>query len=133
MFKLTLLTPDKKIVVDQEIEDVTVPAFRGELNILPGHAPLITTLSTGIMRWRSKGESEQRSIIVSWGYCQITPTGVDVLADVVDLPEDVNPEDAKATLAEGEKRLLESLDDDQWEQVQRDIARARAHLDVVRS
>ena len=133
MFKLTLLTPDKKIVVDQEIEDVTVPAYRGELNILPGHAPLITTLSTGIMRWRLKGESDPRSIIVSWGYCQITPTGVDVLADTVDLPEDVNPEEAKATLTEGEKRLLESLDDDQWDQVQRDIARARAHLDVVRT
>jgi F-type H+-transporting ATPase subunit epsilon len=133
MFKLTLLTPDKKVFVDQEIEDVTVPAYRGELNILPGHAPLITTLSTGIMRWRLKGESEYRSIIVSWGYCQITPTGVDVLADMVDTPEDIDVENAKSTIDQNEKRLLESLDEDQWDEAQREIARARAHLDVVRS
>ncbi len=133
MFKLTLLTPDKKVFVDQEIEDVTVPAFRGELNILPGHAPLITTLSTGIMRWRLRGESEYRSIIVSWGYCQITPTGVDVLADMIDTPEDVDVEAAKSTIDQSEKRLLDSLDEDQWDEVQREIARARAHLNVVRS
>ncbi len=133
MFKLTLLTPDKKVFVDHEIEEVTVPAYRGELNILPGHAPLITTLSTGIMRWRLKGESEMRTIIVSWGYCQITPSGVDVLADSVDLPGEINAELAKKTIAESEKQLLESLDEAQWEEVQKNMARARAHLDVVRA
>jgi F-type H+-transporting ATPase subunit epsilon len=133
MFKLTLLTPDKKVFVDQEIEEVTVPAYRGELNILPGHSPLITTLSTGIMRWRLKGESELKQIVVSWGYCQITPSGVDVLADMVDLPEDVNVEEAKQMINENEKKLLESLEPEQFNEVQRDLARARAHLEIARA
>lgn len=133
MFKLTLLTPDKKVFVDQEIDEVTVPGFCGELNIMPGHAPLITTLSTGIMSWRLKGETEIHTVVVSWGYCQITPTGVDVLADMVDLPEDVDINSAKSTIEDNEKKLLESLDDSQWDEAQREIARARAHLEVVRA
>lgn len=133
MFKLSLLTPDKKIFVDHEIEDVRVPAFRGELDILPGHAPLITTLSTGVLRWRLKGETSYKTVIVSWGYCEIHPDGVDILADIVDLPEEINIEEDKATIAASEKKLLlETLDDQQWDETQRDISRARAHLDVAR-
>ena len=55
MFKLTIVTPEKRILVGQEVEEVTVPAFKGELNILPGHAPLMTTLETGVMKWKLKG------------------------------------------------------------------------------
>ncbi len=133
MFKLSLLTPDKKIFVDHEIEDVRVPAFRGELDILPGHAPLITTLSTGVLRWRLKGETAYKTVIVSWGYCEVHPEGVDILADIVDLPEEINIEEDKAIIAASEKKLLiETLDDQQWNETQRDISRARAHLDVAR-
>lgn len=133
MFKLTLLTPDKKIFVDHEIEDVRVPADRGELDILPGHAPLITTLSTGVMRWRLKGETAYKAVVVSWGYCEVHPDGVDILADIVDLPEDINAVKDTTMIAEGEQKLLnEMLDEPQWAEVQRDIARARAHLEVVR-
>jgi F-type H+-transporting ATPase subunit epsilon len=133
MFKLTLLTPDKKIFVDHEIEDVRVPAFRGELDVLPGHAPLITTLSTGILRWRLKGEADYKTVVVSWGYCEIHPDGVDILADIVDLPEEINLEADKTIIQDNEKKLLnEMLDDEHWDEAQREIARARAHLDVVR-
>lgn len=132
MFKLTLLTPDKKVFVDQEIEDVIIPAYRGELNILPGHAPLITTLSTGVMKWRLRGESEYRSIVVSWGYCEVHPQGVDILADIVDLPEEISPDAAKVTIEQSEKKLLQSLEPAEWDETQRQIARARAHLEVVR-
>ena len=133
MFKLTLLTPDKKIFVDQEIEDVRVPAERGELDILPGHAPLITTLSTGVLRWRLKGETTYKIVVISWGCCEIHPDGVDILADIVDLPEEFNIEADKVKIIESEKKLVnESLDDQAWDETQRDISRARAHLEVVR-
>ena len=50
MFSLTLVTPEKKLLTDVEIEEIIVPAFRGELNILPGHAPLMSTLGIGLLR-----------------------------------------------------------------------------------
>ncbi|MFN9067439.1 MAG: F0F1 ATP synthase subunit epsilon, partial [Bdellovibrionales bacterium] len=61
--KLSLFTPEKKIVADQEVEDVLVPAFRGELHILNGHAPLMTKLTTGIMKWKFKGETQYHRLV----------------------------------------------------------------------
>jgi len=67
MFKLNLVTPDKKIVTDQELDEVTLPAYAGELNILPGHAPLMTTLTAGALKYKLKGQ-ESEELAVSWGY-----------------------------------------------------------------
>jgi ATP synthase, F1 epsilon subunit (delta in mitochondria) len=134
MFKLTIVTPEKRLLVDQEVEEVTVPAFKGELNILPGHAPLITTLETGVMKWKLKGEAKQAAAVISWGYCQVSPEGVNILADIADLPEEIDAEAKKQFLAEADKKILnDSLDDVEWTSLQRDIARARAALEVAPS
>lgn len=133
MFKLTVVTPEKRVVIDQDITEVTVPGFKGELNILPGHAPLITTLETGIMRWKLKGQANENLAVVSWGYCQVHPEGVDVLADVADLPEDVDVKECQEYLAQAEKRLvMETLDEEHWASLQREVARMRADLELVK-
>lgn len=94
--KLTLVTPEKKLLAEAEVEEIFVPGYRGELNILPGHAPLMTTLSTGIVKYRLKSTSELKSVIVSWGYCEVNPQGVVVLAETAERPEDIDEERALA-------------------------------------
>jgi F-type H+-transporting ATPase subunit epsilon len=134
MFKLTVVTPERRLVMEQEIEQVTVPAFRGELNILPGHVPLITTLGTGIIRWQLKGDSTVHKAVISWGYCQVNPNGVDILADLLELPAEIDLDQAKETLVKGEKRLAgEFLDDQTWDEVQRQISRARAEFELSKT
>lgn len=131
MFKLTVVTPEKRLVVDQEIDEVTVPGFRGELNILPGHVPLVTTLETGILRWKLKGSSVENVAVISWGYCQVHGRGVEILADMADLPEDIDTKAAADDIALSEKRLLnETLDDATWAAVRRDIDRRRADIEI---
>lgn len=132
MFKLTIVTPEKRILIGQEVEEVTVPAFKGELNILPGHAPLITTLETGVMKWKMKGKERQEIAVISWGYCQVSPEGVNILANIADLPEEIDIEETKTELAEVEKRAMnEFIGDAEWAEFQRDWTRARAKLDVA--
>ncbi len=132
MFKLTIVTPEKKLLVDQEILEVTAPAFKGELNILPGHAVLITTLETGIMRWKIKGVDKTFKAVVSWGYCEIHPQGVDILANIIDMPEDIKVEDRKQWIIEAEKKLASvSLDDESFEAQRHEIARARAGMELL--
>lgn len=131
MFKLTLVTPEKKLVMDHEVDAVVVPANRGELNILAGHTPLITTLETGIVKWKEKGKDTFNHAVVSWGYCQIFPGGVDILAEVADLPSEVDVEECKRYITEGEKRLNnEVLNDETFELVSREIKRMRADLEI---
>ena len=65
--KLTLVTPQKRMLSEVDIEELIVPAERGELDILPGHAALMTTLRTGILRVRLKGKTDFRAAAISWG------------------------------------------------------------------
>ena len=87
MFTLNLVTPEKRIVQDAEIDEVVVPAFRGQLDILPGHAPLMTTLGTGVLKYKLKGAANYETVVVGWGYAQVNPTGVVILAETAEMLE----------------------------------------------
>ena len=69
--QLTLVTPEKKLITDLEIDEIIVPGHNGQLDILPGHAPLLTTLQEGVLQYREKGTSEKKGVAVSWGYCEV--------------------------------------------------------------
>lgn len=132
MFKLTIVTPERRLLVNQEVDEVTVPGFKGELNILPGHAPLITTLETGVMKWKLKGKEKQDQAVISWGYCQVSPEGVNVLANIADIPEEIDLQATKESLTQLEKRIMNELIPEQdWKEFQREWAHARAKLEVA--
>lgn len=132
MFKLTIVTPERRILVNQEVDEVTVPGFKGELNILPGHAPLISTLETGVMKWKLKGKERQDQAVISWGYCQVSTEGVNVLANIADLPEEIDLQATKEFLSQTEKRIMnELIAEEDWTEFQREWTRARAKLDIA--
>lgn len=131
MFKLTLVTPEKRLVVDQEIDFVTVPAFRGQLNILPGHTPLISTLETGVLSYKVKGQETTQKAVISWGYCQVSAKGVNVLAEFLQSKEEVNKELSKSTIeSESKKLITQVLNDDEYKKTQNAIAKAQASLEI---
>lgn len=131
MFKLNFATPDKKIVLDQELEEITLPAFAGELNILPGHAPTLTTLEAGILRYRLKN-GEAAKYAISQGYCQVSNEGVNVLADTAVLQTEVNVAEVQKELKAAEARLAnESLSEEEWTSVQNEMGRLKAELDLA--
>ncbi len=131
MFKLFFATPDKKVVTDADLEEITLPAFAGELHILPGHAPLMTTLDAGILRFKLKtGESQKMAI--SWGYCQISSDGVTVLAETAVSGQEIDIKSIEQHLKKNENLLLnETLDDNEWQKAQHEISRLRAELELL--
>lgn len=132
MFKLTIVTPEKKLVIKQEVDEITVPAFKGELNVLPGHSPLITTLETGVVKWKLSGKEEMNKAAISWGYCQIAPDGVHILADIAEFPEEIDYETEMKELAVADAKLAnETLSDEEWKNVQREIALSRAGIEAL--
>ncbi|RME18337.1 MAG: ATP synthase F1 subunit epsilon [Bdellovibrio sp.] len=131
MLKLTLVTPEKKVFSDKEVEEVIVPGEKGELDILPGHAPLITTLKAGILRYRLKGSTEFNKAAISWGYCEVYPEGINLLADTIELPEEIDKDRAKKAYAEAEKRLQQAgLIMDEYIRAQRKLEKERARLEL---
>lgn len=84
MLKLTFVTPVKKFFEAKEVEEVRVPAHRGELTILTQHSPLVTTLDTGRFAYREPGKTEFEEAVVSWGYCEVMDGEVKILAEVAE-------------------------------------------------
>lgn len=131
MFKLDLVTPEQKLVFGEELEEITLPAFRGELNILPGHAPLMTTLTPGLLTYRLKN-GETKTLAISWGYCQVSASGVSVLVEAVVARDQVDVKAAQEGLRNLEARLLtETLDDSEWQQTQLEIGQLRAEIELT--
>lgn len=123
--RLTVLTPDRKLLADLEVSEVFVPGYRGELNILPGHAPLMTTLETGVLRYRTRESGPLQSVVVSWGYCQVSQTGVTVLAETAERADEIDSDRALAAWKLASERLDSAdLDPDAIEKYRRKLKRA---------
>jgi F-type H+-transporting ATPase subunit epsilon len=132
MFTLSLVTPEKKLITDLEIDEVLVPGYRGQLDILPGHAPLLTTLLTGLLKYRAKGSATLETVVVSWGYCEVHPAGVVVLAEIAESLEEIDRQRAEEQLKHATKMLLDPLlPSNQIEEFRHKEERALARLEAL--
>jgi F-type H+-transporting ATPase subunit epsilon len=132
MFKLTLVTPEKKVVTGQDLQEITVPGHHGELNIHVGHAPLITTLIPGVLKYKLSNGAEKAAAI-SWGYCQVSPEGVNILAETIESPEEIDVDRAENALKSTEERVVsETLEDELWEELQGKMDRAKARIEAAK-
>ncbi len=133
MFAVTIVTPEMKVLMGAECEEIFVPGFRGELNILPGHAPLLTTLENGVLKYRLKGESKMNYMAVGTGYCQVNPEGVIVMADTAEVPEEIDVERAKASYETAAKQMQSGdLDSENLATVQEQMNRAVVRQEVAK-
>src|SRR5579863_1432855 len=82
-FKLEIVTPEKK-VVDTTAEEIQIPGKNGYLGVLPGHAPLITELAVGEITFK-ENSGEQR-LAVAWGFAEVLPDKVTILAETAERP-----------------------------------------------
>ena len=91
---LKIITPDR-IVYENPVEQITAVARDGELTILPGHEPLVTTLAIDVMRFKVRGEEEVAAVI--GGIMEVSTSEVTIMSDVAEL--DVEIDEARAKQA----------------------------------
>jgi len=103
-FQLEIVTPEKK-VVDAAAEEVQIPGKNGYLGILPGHAPLITELAVGEITFREKSGSNEQRLAVAWGFAEVLPGKVTVLAETAERPSEIDVERARKAKERAEQRL----------------------------
>ncbi len=99
---LTVVTRERKII-DTEADEVVLPAADGEIGVLPGHTPLLTTLRIGEMRYRNGAKVER--MVLSWGFAEVLPDRVIVLAERGVLPSEIDIAAAQREQQEAEKEL----------------------------
>ncbi|HEY2325567.1 MAG TPA: ATP synthase F1 subunit epsilon [Thermoanaerobaculia bacterium] len=99
---LTVVTRERKFI-EIDVDEVVLPASDGEIGVLPGHTPLLTTLRIGTLRYRA-GSTVER-IVISWGFAEVLPDRVIVLAERGVLPSEIDVAAAEAERTEAEKEL----------------------------
>ena len=99
---LEVVTPEK-LLLSQQVDEVIAPGSEGEFGVLPGHCHFLSTLKIGELRYRV--DHETNSMAVLWGFAEVTPTKVTIMAEVAEKAEDIDVERATAKVAEAERRL----------------------------
>jgi F-type H+-transporting ATPase subunit epsilon len=127
-FQLEVVTPEKVLVKDSA-EEMQLPGKDGYLGILPGHAPLITELAIGQMTYRSGGTTH--ALAVAWGFAEVLPDKVTVLAELAERAEDINVQRAREAKERAEKRLSSGDANVDVPRAQAALARANSRLQVA--
>jgi F-type H+-transporting ATPase subunit epsilon len=97
-----LVTPERIVYSDDEVEMVIAPGADGELGILPNHAPLLAALGIGELRVRKGAEEE--SFAVHGGFVEVLANRVIVMATLAEGAGEIDVERAEAARARAEER-----------------------------
>ena len=100
--ELQIVTPDRNIVHDQ-VDEVEIPGVGGYFGVLPGHAPLLAALTAGEL-WFRKGQ-EKTYLAIAFGFAEVLPDRVTVLAKLAERAEDIDVARAEAARKRAEERL----------------------------
>ena len=98
MLSLQIVTPERVVFSEEDVESVTVPGVDGELTILPSHAALMTGINPGPLLFRKSGQ--EVDVALSGGFLEVRDDKVTVLADTAERSDEID-----AARAEESRRL----------------------------
>jgi len=126
--QLEIVTPER-LVVQDTVAEVQIPGKNGYLGILPGHAPLITELSVGEISYRINGFTH--FLAVAWGFAEVLPTKVTILAETAERAEEIDVERARRAREKAEQMLHSTDPDTDFPRALQALKRAEVRLDVA--
>jgi F-type H+-transporting ATPase subunit epsilon len=101
--QLTVVTAERALLDEGNIDFISAPGSRGRLGILPQHTPLLTTLDAGDLFYRRRGE--ETHFAVSGGFMEIAEDHIIVLADTAERADEID----EARAEESRQRAAEIL------------------------
>ena len=116
-----ILTPNKK-VYSEEASSVRLPGSEGYFGILPGHTPLLATLTIGEIKVENDGKTDY--FTASGGVVEVLPGSISILVETSELAADIYKKRAAAAKERAEKRVKEGRK--QWDVKRAEVALARA-------
>ena len=127
--QLQIVTAER-VVYSEEVSAVVAPGSAGELGVLPGHAPLLTTIRPGEIRVTQDGEESYMAI--TGGFMEVIGDKVTILADAAEHADEIDLERAETALARAEERVASAASDQDLERALASMRRSAARLGVAR-
>lgn len=99
---LEVVTPDK-LIFSEYVDQVSAPGTEGDFGVLPGHCHFLTTLRIGELQYHVGEKIQFMSVL--WGFAEVTPTKVTILAEIAEKAEDIDVTRAAEAVAQAEANL----------------------------
>ena len=127
---LTVVTPERALLQGALCDEVTLPAWLGEIGVLPGHTPLIALLGIGVVGYRDG--ARRMTLAVRGGFVEIAGDAVSILADEAAAPDTIDAAKASAEKVDAEARQARAAGDEELDAASADVRFAEARLAVAR-
>ncbi|WP_428245579.1 F0F1 ATP synthase subunit epsilon [Ferrovibrio sp.] len=128
-FGFELVSPEK-LLLSIEAEMVTVPGEDGDMGILPGHSPVISSLRLGVIDVTKAGGGEER-IFVAGGFAEMSNNKLTVLAEEAVPVNDLKRDKIEAKLKDAREDLADAKEDHARNRAQAEIDKLSAMLEAA--
>ena len=125
--RFEVVTPSRR-VLEGRASEVRVPGALGELGVLPGHTPLLTSLGTGEVVWID-GNTTGR-LVVQGGFAEVQPDAVTVLAAIAETIDEIDVETARMTFAEAQEKL-KTVSAEEFDEIDSEMRLAEARINAT--
>ena len=125
---LEIVTPDR-LLVSADVDEIVVPGADGYLGILPGHAALLASLQAGELWYRTGTDKHYMAVL--FGYVEVRPDGVTILANGAEAAEEIDVSRAEAARKLAEEQLSSATADMDIERARIALLRSLARLRVA--
>jgi len=127
--KLRVVTPSR-LVLEEEVDEVTAPGELGEFGVLPNHITFLSTLVPGELSY--KQGAVRHSLAVGGGYAEVVDNVMTVLASAAEFAGEIDTARAQRAKERAEKRMGEvNFEDPEYGQLEEAQRRALARLQVA--
>ena len=121
-----LVSPER-LLLSVEADMVVVPGSEGDFGVMPRHAPLVSTVRSGVIAVHDAGQVTER-IFVAGGFAEVTPQRCTVLAERAISVADIDRAEIEAELKSAREELADAANDDERSAAQRQVMLAQAIL-----
>lgn len=126
---LEIITPIK-VVLKEEVDEITIPTINGEISILPNHVDLFTKISPGEMIIKNNNKIEPFAIMR--GFLEVTKNHISILADYAAHVKEIEIAKVQEAKERAEKAMKEKDKELNYEQLQDDIRRTALQLKIAK-
>ncbi len=125
---LEIVTPERSIA-HGEVDEVVVPGAEGSFGVLPGHTPLLSTLTVGEVEYRRGDETSY--VAVSFGFAEVLPDRVTILAQIAEASDEIDVTRAEAAVKRARARLERPVAELDYERARLTLLKSLVRLQVA--
>jgi F-type H+-transporting ATPase subunit epsilon len=104
--QLRIVSADRSLV-NEQVDEIEIPGAEGYFGVLPGHTPLLALLGAGELWYRrGSGDNDTHYLAIAFGFAEVQPDAVTILAQIAEKADDIDVERALAAKKRAEERLV---------------------------